>query len=340
MKKTVLLIMLLQQMAFAQTKNSSWHTCLHKDLFGRQLFLNRCQAVDIGTQLLAFFKNFDNAARSLILQENNPHKVLAFVGGTGNPPTKATDTSKIAAQPPYESIIKGALILTVIILFVILLLPARMREQFWGARPQKKAAGDDPKTPPTPSDDEKPDNAIALMEKIDKLEERITAIEGRLNAIENPVRIATWDIAKENNRQKENAGPEEDHDLLPAEQNTILDTEPEPETESIAVSRDNLVFAQLPDIENGFSPAIINSQQNGERAYEIDINGESASFGISNDVKVQKYVLSEYNYFLDAACEMRNQPFKNCRIHTQKRGTLLKVNDNWIIQTKAIIEFE
>lgn len=100
------------------------------------------------------------------------------------------------------------------------------------------------------------------------------------------------------------------------------------------------LYAQLPDIENGFVPSVISSFQNGENVYELKINDDRGIFWISNDLKAQKYALADYGYFLGTGCELLNQPFKDCRIVTTAKGTLQKQGESWIILSKAKITFQ
>ena len=82
------------------------------------------------------------------------------------------------------------------------------------------------------------------------------------------------------------------------------------------------------------------SSQNGEQIYEIQVNGEKATYKITNEANPQKYALTDYNYYLAKACDFQNQPVKNCKINTTLEGTLTLSSGNWIIQSKARIEFK
>lgn len=99
-------------------------------------------------------------------------------------------------------------------------------------------------------------------------------------------------------------------------------------------------YAKLADLDDGFSAAVMDSQQNGEQIYEIKVEGETAAYGISTDPNAQKYALAEFTFTLGKACELLNQPFKGCQIILQREGTLVKIAGNWIIQQKAQIEFK
>lgn len=104
-------------------------------------------------------------------------------------------------------------------------------------------------------------------------------------------------------------------------------------------SAQQILYAKFPDTYNGFSAAILFSEQDGEKIYEITSNGESATFQISVDKDAQKYALSDYNYYLGNACIMENAPEKDCRIVTETPGTLTRNGKDWIIADKALIKF-
>lgn len=100
-----------------------------------------------------------------------------------------------------------------------------------------------------------------------------------------------------------------------------------------------ILYAKLPDTYDGFSAAIISSEQDGEKIYEITVNGETATFQISDDKDAQKYALSDYTYYLGNACTMENAPEKDSRIVTGTPGRLSKKGKDWIIADKAQIKF-
>ncbi|MES3016767.1 MAG: hypothetical protein V4721_03265 [Bacteroidota bacterium] len=100
-----------------------------------------------------------------------------------------------------------------------------------------------------------------------------------------------------------------------------------------------MLYAKLPDTNDGFSSAVLSSEQDGEKIYEITVQGESATFEISGDKDAQKYALSDYTYYLGNACIMENAPEKDSRIITGTPGKLSKNGKDWIIADKALIKF-
>ena len=105
------------------------------------------------------------------------------------------------------------------------------------------------------------------------------------------------------------------------------------------VNEPSTLYAKLPDLGNAFSAAILTDRQNGEQIYQIEIDGDRGVFAVSEDAHVQKYALSDFNFYLPKACDFANQPTKNSRIHTVRNGTLTKSTAGWAIDTKALIEF-
>jgi hypothetical protein len=101
-----------------------------------------------------------------------------------------------------------------------------------------------------------------------------------------------------------------------------------------------IYYAKMVDLDNGFSAGMLSTVQNGEQVYEIQTSGDTAIYRISTDSGAQKYALVEFTYTLGKACELSNQPFKGCQIVLQKEGSLAKIAGDWIIQSKAIIQFK
>jgi len=99
-------------------------------------------------------------------------------------------------------------------------------------------------------------------------------------------------------------------------------------------------YAKLPDLQYGFSNEVLQDNQNGEQIYELDIMGEKARFGISQDAAVQKYALSDYQYYLSNGCTLTNQPVKDSRIVVSEPGILTRSDNGWKIDKKAVITFK
>lgn len=118
---------------------------------------------------------------------------------------------------------------------------------------------------------------------------------------------------------------------------TVDKTDPEP-VDQLHAGRE-MLYAKLPDTNDGFTAAVLSSEQDGEKIYEITVIGESATFEISGDKDAQKYALSDYIYYLGNACIMENAPEKDSRIVTETPGKLSKKGKDWIIADKAQIKF-
>lgn len=155
---------------------------------------------------------------------------------------------------------------------------------------------------------QKQDIHFNSLEKQNKeFESRIKEFENRLLALETSSEKKTSNNSNKNNAQESNV---------------------------------QILYAVLPDNINSFSQSVFSNNQNGEQVYEIQINGDSATYVVSSDMKAQKYALTDFNYFLSSACELINQPTKDSRINTVTKGTLVKSGSDWIIQSKAKIEFK
>jgi hypothetical protein len=102
----------------------------------------------------------------------------------------------------------------------------------------------------------------------------------------------------------------------------------------------SLKYAKYPNMSNGFTNDALRDSQNGEMIYEIEIQGNQASFYISSNTSAQSFALTDVKELLGDACDFINQPSKGCEIYTKTKGTLIKSNGNWIILNKSIIEFK
>lgn len=157
------------------------------------------------------------------------------------------------------------------------------------------------------SDSQKP-----LQNRISSLEDRVSDLESRIRNMKMEANI----VSTTSNLEFE-----------------------KPSSSTAAINTQNNAFAKLPDLGNGFSSVILAKEQNGEQIYEIEITGDNAIFTITEDKYAQKYALSDPNYYLSSACDFYNQPVKGANIKVIENGTLTKSGSNWIIQSKAKIEF-
>ena len=120
--------------------------------------------------------------------------------------------------------------------------------------------------------------------------------------------------------------------------------EPEPITPPPMVTKaasSTIMYAKYSDMETGgFSQNILHDTQNGERTFEINISGDTATYGVSGDAKAQRYALQNFEY-LDAACNVKGTPQSNGRIVTLRQGLLLQsAEGDWLIRDRAEIELK
>jgi hypothetical protein len=159
----------------------------------------------------------------------------------------------------------------------------------------------------------------------------LESLEGRIKVLEEASKIlpSTREMEWTNlQRSSMLAGTEAPEAVKPPE--PVSEEQPSPK----------LLYAKYADLDDGFSANVLSTIQNGENIYEIESIDDSAVFRISSDPHAQKYALAESSYTLGKACELENQPFKGCQIFLKRKGLLLNVSGNWIIQQKAIIEFK
>jgi hypothetical protein len=156
---------------------------------------------------------------------------------------------------------------------------------------------------------------IAQKQSVDltPLQNSIKNIENRIYNLENQSRIVELQVEKKPAQQTPSNTP---------------------------VSNSQSVYAKLPDTGNGFGISSLTKEQNGEQIYEIEIKGDKATYNISSDANAQKYALTDFNYYLSSGCDLANQPVTGARIITIEKGILSKSGSNWIIQSKAKIEFK
>lgn len=158
---------------------------------------------------------------------------------------------------------------------------------------------------------------LAQKQSIDikPIEDKLKNIDSRLVKLENLPRTVEFAVEKQQ-----------------VTQTVKQHVSPQPSTQ--------MLYAKLPDNGNSFSQSILTDNQNGEQIYEIQVSGDKGTFVVSNDTNAQKYALSDFNYYLPNACDMLNQPTKGARIVTVEKGILVKSGGNWVIQSKAKIEFK
>lgn len=218
-------------------------------------------------------------------------------------------------------------------------------------------------------------NAKADEDAEAKLEQRLGELEQRLYALENPGRIKEWsseEIAavktagaahRSSSAGNQAAGisnqaaagkssgtgkgksPGEnlaDKNALQgksSDANQVAAKAPAEKLPEVKLPETQLLFAKLPDIENGFSAEVLSPVQDGEQVYEIKVKDDQGTYEISQATDAQKYALSDANYYLLGACDFQNQPSKDSKISTRRIGKLIKSGTQWIIQERASIEF-
>jgi len=153
------------------------------------------------------------------------------------------------------------------------------------------------------------------------LQEQLSFLDSQVKKLAQPVREVEWTGLLRKNTSAES--------LIEKLANTVADTQQETER----------YYAKLADLDNGFSPAVLQLSQNGEQVFEIITTGDEATYRISSDTNAQRYALAESTFTLGKACELANQPFKGCQIVMDREGSLDRVSGNWIFRNKAKIAF-
>lgn len=99
-------------------------------------------------------------------------------------------------------------------------------------------------------------------------------------------------------------------------------------------------YARYADTGDGFSESYLLDQPNNETIFEITvISPDAASFVVSGNVNVQKYALSNIDYFLSKTCQYTSFPSANSTITTNMPGKLRKEKGQWTISSPASISF-
>ncbi|MFN8296686.1 MAG: hypothetical protein U0T69_10855 [Chitinophagales bacterium] len=101
-------------------------------------------------------------------------------------------------------------------------------------------------------------------------------------------------------------------------------------------------YAKVPSGLGIFHPLDLITEQDGERIYELHINKDSAILKLSNDLRVQNYVLSmnpEF-YFKEDICNISGTPQIGKKVSVLKDGTLEFLDGIWKIKDKISIKFQ
>jgi hypothetical protein len=100
-------------------------------------------------------------------------------------------------------------------------------------------------------------------------------------------------------------------------------------------------YAHYADGGNGFLEGSLQEQPDNETIFEITItSADSATFVVSGNSTVQRYAISNTDYFLSKACKYDSFPsYQPNGIFTDTPGRLRKENSKWIIEAPAEISF-
>ncbi|HYC28202.1 MAG TPA: hypothetical protein VEB42_05285, partial [Chitinophagaceae bacterium] len=99
-------------------------------------------------------------------------------------------------------------------------------------------------------------------------------------------------------------------------------------------------YAKYADTGNGFSESYFVDKPNNETIFEITmVSPDIATYVVSSDLNVQKYALSNADYFLRRACQYDSLPTMNSVISTTTPGQLRKEGNKWIIDAPAKVSF-
>ena len=115
---------------------------------------------------------------------------------------------------------------------------------------------------------------------------------------------------------------------------------PEPEIPTRQIEQPQKKYAKYADAGDGFSDLYLLDKPNNETIFEITVTSpEIATYIVSTDANVQKYALSNTDYFLRKTCQYDTFPSVNSAIHTLEPGQLRKEGNKWSILTAAKISF-
>lgn len=109
----------------------------------------------------------------------------------------------------------------------------------------------------------------------------------------------------------------------------------------IASRAPEIRYAHYADGGNGFLEGNLQEQPDNETIFEITItSADTATFVVSGNSTVQRYAISNTDYFLSKACKYDSFPsYQPNGISTDSPGMLRKENSKWIIVAHAEISF-
>jgi hypothetical protein len=111
---------------------------------------------------------------------------------------------------------------------------------------------------------------------------------------------------------------------------------PEVPTEIIPIKK----YAIYADAGDGFSESYLMDKPNNETIFEITLlSPDTAIYVVSSDLNVQKYALSNTDYFLRRTCQYDSFPSGNSIIDTWQPGQLRKEGSKWVITSVAKVRF-
>ena len=104
-----------------------------------------------------------------------------------------------------------------------------------------------------------------------------------------------------------------------------------------------ILFAPAPDKDGSFSVSVVVSSENqSSNFYKFTLlDGQKAKFEFINSARAIRDAVSSYEMILQPVCTFKNALNQNVkRIRTNKKGTVIKENDKWVLYEKAEITYE
>ena len=99
------------------------------------------------------------------------------------------------------------------------------------------------------------------------------------------------------------------------------------------------LYARMPDMKNAFSVDVLQNKAENDSVYELQISGDKGKLVVSADEGIQRFAMTDYQYYLGNGCTMTNEPFKGAKIVLKEPGLLNKTNYGWDIIKKPVITF-
>lgn len=205
---------------------------------------------------------------------------------------------------------------------------------------QKKAGNAQASTQAMPAPAMKDDRAVqALDKRIGSLEKELEELRAELKRRTRTAQQSTpTQSSTQPSRQQPVAKPQSPQPVAQPVP-SMMETVSKATAPAAPIAGPQTKWAKYADAGDGFNAASLSDEQDGEKIFELSVDGATATFRVATARGPQQLALHDPNYYLNKVCTYDTTPTPQSTITTETPGSLKLVGGKWVIQRPAKVRF-